>query len=189
MHPRRGREHRKAASLRGPEGAILDEIVQLITNIRYGALIRSGRFQLLGRRGSEVLQFDPVRLRLPRYRAGRQVDRHATRVARREQSLDLRTGGDVGVKRQGVFLLSWSLPPKPVLGGRSSRRPPHVCHAGPFVARMKVMAGGEDVRGQEATLGEARTVRAPTAVHKITTAMVMGRNRARTRRGLLLLLL
>jgi hypothetical protein len=96
----RRREHGKATRLLGPEEVVLDEGVQRLAHVGDGASIGTRRLHLLGRLGDQVLELDPIGLRVLGDRARRQVRRDAARVACDQQPLDLGTRRDVGVERQ-----------------------------------------------------------------------------------------
>ena len=94
---RRRHEDSEAARLVAPEHVVVDEIRQLVVDRRDLGLRHAGLLELPRRFGREILELDALGVAAPQ-RIRRQVDRHARRLAHREQLIELRTCRDVRVK-------------------------------------------------------------------------------------------
>jgi len=86
---RRGGEHGEAARLLGPEVVVLDERVQRLADVGDGAPIGRRRLHLGGGLRDQVLELDPIGLRVLGDGARRHVRRDAAGVACDKKALDV----------------------------------------------------------------------------------------------------
>ena len=106
LHALRRREDGEAVGLIHPELVIVDELVERLLDARHVGLVGARFVQLRQCGGGEVLELDPVGLRILRQRRGGQVEGDARRGARGQQPLDLGARGDVGVESHAGILVT-----------------------------------------------------------------------------------